>query len=212
MTSPDARERILLAGERLIAERGVEVPLREVAAAAGQRNNSAVHYHFGSRDGLIQAILDRRQTSLEARQLALLAEHEDSGGDDDPASLVEIMVRPMLEIPYADGSTHYARFLEQVRPHRVIVRAQLSVERWPAIRIVMTRLHRALAPMPDPLRRRRITAMATAMFALLADHERADAGEAAGADRSGADDLVAMLVGMLTAPSPATTGSDLPKH
>lgn len=211
MTSPDARERILLAGERLIAERGVEVPLREVAAAAGQRNNSAVHYHFGSRDGLIRAILDRRQTSLEARQLALLAEHEDSGDEDDLPALVEIIVRPMLEIPYADGSTHYARFLEQVRPHRVIVQAQLSVERWPAIRIAMSRLHRALAPMPDRLRRRRITSMATAMFALLADHERAD-GELPDPDPSAADDLVAMLVGMLTAPIPSATGNDLAEH
>ena len=48
-----ARELIIVAAERLIAERGVDVPLRDIAAAAGQRNNSAVQYHFGSRDGLI---------------------------------------------------------------------------------------------------------------------------------------------------------------
>ena len=47
----DGRERIIVAAERLIAERGIDVPLRDIAVAADQRNNSAVQYHFGSRDG-----------------------------------------------------------------------------------------------------------------------------------------------------------------
>ena len=44
------------AGERLAAERGIAaMSLREVQAAAGQRNKSAAQYHFGSRTGLIEA-------------------------------------------------------------------------------------------------------------------------------------------------------------
>uniref|UniRef100_UPI0035C6F61D TetR family transcriptional regulator n=5 Tax=Nocardia seriolae TaxID=37332 RepID=UPI0035C6F61D len=54
MAVTDARERIILAAEQLIAERGPAVPLRDIAAAAGQRNNSAIQYHFGSRDGLVR--------------------------------------------------------------------------------------------------------------------------------------------------------------
>lgn len=46
MPSAASRTALLDAGERLIAERGVDVPLRDIAAAAGQRNNSAVHYYF----------------------------------------------------------------------------------------------------------------------------------------------------------------------
>ncbi len=55
-----ARSDILDAAERLIAERGIQVPLRDIAVAAGQRNNSAVNYHFRNRQDLIDAIVRRR--------------------------------------------------------------------------------------------------------------------------------------------------------
>ena len=56
---PDAtRARIVAACERLFAERGIErVSLNEIVAAAGQRNASAIHYHFGDREGLMERVL-----------------------------------------------------------------------------------------------------------------------------------------------------------
>jgi len=202
VTSSDARELLLLAGERLIAERGIDVPLREVAVAAGQRNNSAVHYYFGSRDGLVEAIIERRQAPLEQRRMSLLAEHESSGGDDDIAVLVEILVRPMFDIPYADGSTHYARFLERVRTHPAVTRSQTGAAGWPTLRILIARLKRSLHHLPPAMRERRLSAMASAMFAWLADHEgrvighrSADAAQHAESEA----DIIAMIVGMLTA-------------
>jgi AcrR family transcriptional regulator len=193
----DPRERIILAAERLIAERGVNASLRDIAAAAGQRNNSAVHYHFGSRDGLIQAVIERRMEPMEQHRLALLAEHEVHGQADDVRALLEILVLPMFTGPYPDGATHYARFLEQVRSHPAIVGARLSAEHWPATQIVTARLHRALAPLPPDTRRQRLSSMATVMFALLADHERSGATPTR-------DDVIDMLVGLLTADSYAT--------
>src|SRR4051794_40171550 len=68
------RQRLLLAAEVLIAERGAAVPLRDIAVAAGQRNNSAVNYHFGSRDGLIQFVVDERTGAMEQRRGRLLTE------------------------------------------------------------------------------------------------------------------------------------------
>jgi AcrR family transcriptional regulator len=199
VASPNARERLLRAGERLIAERGAEVPLREIAVAAGQRNNSAVHYHFGSRDGLIRAILDRRQEPLEARRLHLLTEHEASGASDDTRALVEILVAPMFHVPYEDGATHYARFLEQVRTHPALLEAALEAQHWPASRLITGRLQRALPALPLPTRRRRLAAFATVMFGLLADLERASAPVSP--DSPAATDVISMLVGLLTAPA-----------
>ena len=55
-------QRLLEAGEYLFARYGVHGPtLRELNARAGQRNPSALHYHFGSRDGLVLAILQAHQ-------------------------------------------------------------------------------------------------------------------------------------------------------
>src|SRR5689334_16334330 len=97
----DSREALILAAERLVAERGAKVPLREIAVEAGQRNNSAVHYHFGSREGLLHAVVERRNTALEERRLALLAERDVVEIRD----LLEVLVSPMLTVPYEEGST-----------------------------------------------------------------------------------------------------------
>ncbi|WP_459980028.1 helix-turn-helix domain-containing protein, partial [Mycobacterium avium] len=44
--------------ERLFAGRGIEaVTLKEIQQAAGQSNASVIRYHFGSRDGLIRALV-----------------------------------------------------------------------------------------------------------------------------------------------------------
>ena len=55
-----SKDALLDAAERLIAEHGFEVPLRDIAKAAGQRNNSAVNYHFRSRQDLVDAVVARR--------------------------------------------------------------------------------------------------------------------------------------------------------
>ncbi|WP_208103617.1 TetR family transcriptional regulator [Mycolicibacterium sp. CBMA 226] len=209
MSRPDARTQLLLAGERLIAESGPEVSLRDVAVAAGQRNNSAVHYHFGSRDGLIKAIIGHRQAPLEQARLALLAEYESAGASDGSiTALVAILVEPLFDTPYADGSSHYARFLERVRNHPVMAELTLTAEQWPATRILTTRLLRALDYLPEVLRRQRMAAMASVMYTLLADHERhvdehRDAVRGALSEAEARDNIIAMVVGLLTAPMPA---------
>lgn len=198
----DARERILLTGERLIAERGSMIPLRDIALEAGQRNNSAVHYHFGSRDGLIREIVERRVQLLEKHQIRLLAEHEASDCNDDVRGLLRVLVRPMFHVPYEDGSTHYGRFLEQVRSHPLVAGAQLDAEHWPTVRMIALRLGRALRSLPNGLpattRMRRLEAMSTVLFGLLADEERrcAEAGTEMSADA--AEEVVDMLAGLLT--------------
>lgn len=62
MSDKQAATRALLIVKaiELFAERGlVGVSLRAVGEAAGQRNTAAVHYHFGDRETLLEAALDR---------------------------------------------------------------------------------------------------------------------------------------------------------
>lgn len=201
-----ARDRLVETAERLIAERGLQVPLRDIAVAAGQRNNSAVQYHFGTRDGLVEAVIRRRMLAMEAHRLDLLVEHETSGGQDDVATLIGLLVRPLVEVPYAEGATHYARFLEQARTHPLLSgRMFVGGDEWRATRIVLGRLDRALdlalEHPPADVRRRRLRAMATLEYALLADRERAlEAGDHAAV--LDLEEIVAMLAALLTAPLP----------
>lgn len=190
-----ARTRLVAATERLVAERGIEVPLRDIAAAAGQRNHSAVQYHFGTREGLLEAVLRERMVPLGARMLERLADLEAVGAEPDLADLLAVIVEPLATVPYELGSTHYARFLEQVRTHPVLAQTSLlELENWAAVRLVLSRLGRRLE-LPVDVRRRRLRSMATVMFALLADRER-DPGQAATVA-----EVVDLLVAHLSAPA-----------
>jgi AcrR family transcriptional regulator len=71
----DTRERLLREAERLFASRGVhQATSREITEAAGQRNVSALTYHFGSRDAVLWAILDRHNQPVDAIRGSLLDE------------------------------------------------------------------------------------------------------------------------------------------
>ncbi|WP_330255610.1 TetR family transcriptional regulator [Nocardia sp. NBC_00565] len=202
MTIEDPRAALLDAGERLIAERGVDVPLREIAAAAGQRNNSAVHYYFDSRGGLIEAIVERRMNWLEERRMGLLAHYETEGAAHEIRTLVAMLAAPILELMGAQRVTHYGRFLEVVRAHPVIADARrLAGADRAAVRIIAVRLDAALPQLPPRRRRQRLETMATVMFALIADYERALEAGARTADPDGdAAEIIDMIVAMLTVP------------
>ncbi len=92
------RERILDAAERLYGDRGVEaVSLREIRVAAGQRNTSALQFHFGDRKGLLLALAQRHLPRIDAIQRMLYDEAAGAGRLHDPASMVEVMIRPTAE-------------------------------------------------------------------------------------------------------------------
>ncbi len=74
------RARIVSAAERLFAERGIDATtLAQVNKAANQRNRSAVQYHFGNKEGVIHAILDKHTPGIESRRHAMLDEIEMAG-------------------------------------------------------------------------------------------------------------------------------------
>lgn len=61
----DTRDKLILVAIRMFAEQGFAgVSMRTINSAAGTRNSSAVHYHFGNKMGIIQAIFDKLQSQL----------------------------------------------------------------------------------------------------------------------------------------------------
>jgi AcrR family transcriptional regulator len=189
-----ARSDILDAAEQLIAERGIQVPLRDIAVAAGQRNNSAVNYHFRNRQDLIDAIVARRLEPME-RVRAQMVDALDDNVRDDVRAWLRIMVLPLTTV----GSPYYARFLQAASLH---LRADVDESQgsvWPQ---VLERLAQAIPTDDRHARMRRVKAIATTMFALLAERERsAQAGEGVGS----AEEIIAMLAAVLTAPMPLDT-------
>ena len=89
------RERILDEAERLFALKGVDgAQIRDIVRAAGQANDSAVHYHFQSRHGLLVAICERRIAEMEPERARLLAELEAADRLHDLPALVTTLIVP----------------------------------------------------------------------------------------------------------------------
>lgn len=117
----EARLAILRSAEQLFASKGIEGPsLREIARAAGQGNTNAAQYHFGDRDGLLLAVLDRHRDRVEARRTELL-DIVESTEPADPRRLSTALVAPLVaELSEADGGVAHLQVVAEVlaRPLR----------------------------------------------------------------------------------------------
>lgn len=109
----DTRLALILAAERIFSEEGISnTSLRRITQAAGQRNESAIHYHFGSREGVVQAILDHRTAPVNAERVAMLARMEASGRPLGSREVAEALCRPLGRyLRDSKGGSHYLRFL-----------------------------------------------------------------------------------------------------
>jgi len=92
------RERLLDAAAHEFAEQGVwNASLIEVTRRAGQRNRAALRYHFGNREAVLCAVLERHVEFLAQREGELLAKARRTP-DDDVGAVVEAIVRPAVEL------------------------------------------------------------------------------------------------------------------
>lgn len=109
----ETREGILTAAERLFAEQGLAaVSNRQVSEAAGQANNFAVGYHFGTKADLVLAIVRRHAPSIERRRAEMFAKVK---GSSDLRDWIDCLVRPITDHLASLGSpSWYARFTVQV--------------------------------------------------------------------------------------------------
>ncbi|MFE5209968.1 TetR/AcrR family transcriptional regulator [Streptomyces sp. NPDC056600] len=97
--SERARSALLDAAERLFAQQGIaQVSDRKVAEAAGNSNHSAVGYHFGGREGLLRALVDRHLAEIEERSRVMFDEGSASLLDDVRALVVPV-TEVMAELP-----------------------------------------------------------------------------------------------------------------
>ncbi len=143
---------LILAAERMIAIHGLSgVSLRQINEAAGHKNSGATHYHFGSREGLIQAVLNYRVADIAARRDAMLQRMKQQSTDLDIRGLVSALAQPLVEElkPRPEGN-YFLRFSERIRRERNEFQVDYSfpAESW---RFAQHELLRRLAHLPQPL-------------------------------------------------------------
>jgi AcrR family transcriptional regulator len=154
--SEETRARLIRAGERLFAEHGIEVvSLREITRAAGQRNATALQYHFRNRRGLLRAILAKHDLNVEAKRHEMLDELETRSGVGSREWVQALVLPAAAKLADRDGGRDYLRIMAELmnRPDPKFDRQTLedtrsSVNRWrkfvaplmPALSV--NRLHR----------------------------------------------------------------------
>lgn len=117
IASIPTKERILSAAERLFAESGIgNTSLRQITNRA-KVNLAAVNYHFGSKDGLVEAVYERRLGPVTAAWLENIEQLENSYGDQ-PIPVDEIVaafVHPVAQLASDEqrGGRIFTRLLAQ---------------------------------------------------------------------------------------------------
>nr|WP_229881866.1 TetR family transcriptional regulator [Streptomyces alanosinicus] len=194
---------MLTAAERLFAEHGMYAASdRQVSEAAGQGNNAAVGYHFGTKADLVRAVARRHAERIEAlRERAIVA----AGDSRDVRDWVDCLVRPVTEHLAALGSpTWYARFCAQVMTdpvlHEIMLEESMAS---PALRQAVEGLNRNLPELPPEVRAERGQMVRLLILHTCAERERTLA-EGAPTPRAtwaeAADGLADAVLGLWLAP------------
>lgn len=204
----DTRERLLRSAEHVFARNGIDAPIREIHAHAGQRNASAVQYHFGSKQELLREIIARHAVT-EAERATIQADLH--GRRDDPRSLVDAMVRRMVGYLHDASDRDFVRIAFQLlirSPVRRDVTEGVDRPDLVSFDAELDMLRNALPELPQRVLTERAVAGVTFVTLQVAERARVIDDEPGGpilGEPEFVENLVDMAAGLLTAPAGLTT-------
>lgn len=104
------KQALMRAAEKLIAEKGIEnVTIRDIVQNSGQKNESALQYHFGNLKGLIAALHASRNAQIQAKRSALLTSLNSDTSTPSLRDICQVMVAPAFEL--AKSKPDFRRYI-----------------------------------------------------------------------------------------------------
>lgn len=186
------RARLIRAGEQRFARDGVGgAKLSDVVRDAGQRNDSAIGYHFGSRQGLLVAIVTKHMAEMERHRVV-----PPEGAD--LRAVVGAIVGPTAELLATEDGRDFLRIMDQLAawsgvgtttPNEVLTGTVIGEQLRLLLQLLEARIEPALA-------RERVALLVTFLTAALA--ERARSREAGTRQRLNHERFVEHLVNVLS--------------
>jgi len=156
----DTKTTILDAAQKLMAEHGINgVSLRAISAEA-DANAASLHYHFGSRDVLIEAILARHGRRNSEYRCEIV---EEKLARESPAvirDVVDALIDPLLRMldEVGESGRLFVKFLARLQSDRTGIHIELAAQRRPEIREGIRKMYAEACPhLPDEVKQERIT-------------------------------------------------------
>lgn len=147
----DTRETLLDAAERLFSEHGIQAASLRAITQQAAANLAAVHYHFGSKEGLVRAVFARRLKPIHEERIQLLGAC-DLTAPDGVEQVLHAFLAPPLRIAreQPEGARAFARlmgraFSEPAEEVRSIVTEQLGV----TVEPFLAALHEVIPGLPE---------------------------------------------------------------
>lgn len=226
VTLPDTPQRLLDAAEGVLMRHGIEgASMRMITAAAGV-NLAAANYHFGSKEGLIEAVFRRRLAWLNRERMRKLdvLEAAAAGAALRPSQILEAFFGTLLtmgEDQSLGGMTFLRLVGRTLTEPAAFIRSFFASEYDDVVRRYRQALARALPGVPEEEIAWRFHFMLGAMSYAISgiDSLRIVAGFSVDGDREDAAAarqlrarLMPFLLGGLRAPLPGPADSEGPAN
>lgn len=170
----ETKDQIKAAAQMLFARYGIDaVTVQQIVDAAGQRNNAALHYHFGSKEELIRQLVVDGAAVLDRRRRAMLEEIEARGGPQSIREVLRVLFIPVLELGGDDRWQGYIRFISSLQASdRKTLRAALN-NRWNSGYVACFAHIKRMLPLPAPIIEQRLAIVSIYSNAILSTLEAA---------------------------------------
>jgi AcrR family transcriptional regulator len=173
-SSEETKSQIKMAAQMLFARRGVDgVTVQEIVDSAGQRNNAALHYHFGSKEELIREMVVDGAAVLDKRRRRMLDEIEARGGPKSVREVMVVLVMPVIELCEDERWRGYIRFTSKLQASDPkTLRAALNT-RWNSGYVTCFNYLKQMLPLPATIIEQRLSMFAIYANSILSAHEAA---------------------------------------
>lgn len=196
------RLRLIRVAERLFARHGIDaVSLNEIVHTA-KASAAAIHYHFGNREGLLDAIIRERQPVWSALGRSMISELE-ARPEVTAREVVAVMIEPIAALSAQPWGADYIGFIAELASHRRYA-SILHRAAEPHAAPYLKQLARAMPDLPDDIRVARYAYLRAFVYqALGATDQRVElwlTSIGQPAHHWTTDDLIDLVTGAMTAP------------
>ncbi|MBP2427796.1 AcrR family transcriptional regulator [Bradyrhizobium elkanii USDA 61] len=147
--------------------------VQQIVDAGGQRNNAALHYHFGSKEELIRQMVVDGATVLDGRRREMLDEIEARGGPKSIREVLLVLVMPVIELGDDERWHGYIRFTTNLQASDPKALRDALNGRWNASYVACFNYLKTMLRLPAPIVEQRLSIFAIYANAILSAHEAA---------------------------------------